>query len=116
VVEETLDYVLRELALAGGGLASARTRTPTASRASRSLGAREGAPDELLERSRTAASSCAGRLDEASEHASSSREQRPKPLRDERRSLPLEPAAQDEAAVLERLEQLVRRALAGAPR
>jgi uncharacterized protein YyaL (SSP411 family) len=86
VVEQTLDYVLRELALPGGGLASAQDAdTDGVEGVTFTWAPGEGAPEELLEPFEHGRFVLRGELDEETRaRLFAIREQRPKPLRDEK--------------------------------
>jgi len=86
VVAETLDYVLRELALEGGGLASAQDADTNGVEGSTFTWAPdEGAPDGLLEPFEDGRFVLRGELDAATrERLFALREQRPKPARDDK--------------------------------
>jgi uncharacterized protein len=86
VTEETLDYVLRELALDGGGLASAQDAdTDGVEGLTFTWTGDEGAPDELLEPFEDGRSIIRGELDaETKARLFALREQRPKPFRDDK--------------------------------
>jgi uncharacterized protein len=86
VVEETLDYVLRELALEGGGLASAQDAdTDGVEGLTFTWTAEEGAPAELLEPFEDGRSIIRGELDaETKAGLFALREQRRKPFRDDK--------------------------------
>ena len=86
VADLTIDYVLRELALEGGGFASAQDAdTDGVEGLTFTWAPGEGAPDELLEPFEHGRFILRGELDEETRgrlHAL--REQRPKPLRDDK--------------------------------
>jgi uncharacterized protein YyaL (SSP411 family) len=86
VVEQTLDYVLRELALPEGGFASAQDAdTEGVEGLTFTWTADEGAPAELLQPFEHGRSVLRGELDdELRERLFEIREQRPKPLRDDK--------------------------------
>ncbi len=86
VVEETLDYMLRELALEGGGLASAQDAdTDGVEGLTFTWTVEEGAPAELLEPFEHGRSILRGELDaETKARLFALREQRPKPFRDDK--------------------------------
>jgi uncharacterized protein YyaL (SSP411 family) len=86
VVEETLDYVLRELALDGGGLASAQDAdTDGVEGLTFTWAPEEGAPEELLEPFEDGRYVLRGELDEATRsRLFELRERRPKPARDDK--------------------------------
>ncbi len=86
VAEETLDYVLRELALDGGGLASAQDAdTDGVEGLTFTWTAEEGAPAGLLEPFEHGRSILRGELDaETKARLLALREQRPKPFRDDK--------------------------------
>ncbi len=86
VAEETLDYMLRELALEGGGLASAQDAdTDGVEGLTFTWTAEEGAPAELLEPFEHGRSILRGELDaETKARLFALREQRPKPFRDDK--------------------------------
>jgi len=86
VVEETLDYVLRELALPEGGLASAQDAdTDGIEGLTFTWTADEGVPEELLQPFEDGRSIIRGELDEElSVRLFELREQRPKPARDDK--------------------------------
>src|SRR3954452_8248225 len=86
VVEQTLDYVLRELSLDGGGLASAQDAdTEGVEGLTFSWAPGEGAPEELLQPFEHGRFVLRGDLDEATRaRLFELREERPKPLRDDK--------------------------------
>ena len=86
VAEETLDYVLRELALPEGGLASAQDAdTDGVEGLTFTWTAEEGAPEELLEPFEEGRSIIRGELDEELRRRLwELREERPKPARDDK--------------------------------
>jgi hypothetical protein len=86
VVEETLDYVLRELALDGGGLASAQDAdTEGVEGLTFTWTEEEGAPAELLQPFEHGRSVLRGELDaETKARLFELRERRPKPFRDDK--------------------------------
>jgi uncharacterized protein len=86
IVEETLDYVLRELALPEGGFASAQDAdTEGVEGLTFTWTAEEGVPDELLHAFEEGRSIIRGELDEELRgRLFEQREQRPKPLRDDK--------------------------------
>ena len=86
VAEETLGYMLRELALDGGGLASAQDAdTDGVEGLTFTWTAEEGAPAELLQPFEHGRSILRGELDpETKERLFALREQRPKPFRDDK--------------------------------
>jgi uncharacterized protein len=86
VVEQTLDYVLRELALPDGGFASAQDAdTEGVEGLTFTWTAEEGVPEELLQPFEHGRSIIRGELDEElRERLFATREQRPKPLRDDK--------------------------------
>ena len=86
VAEETLDYMLRELALEGGGLASAQDAdTDGVEGLTFTWTAEEGAPAGLLEPFEHGRSILRGELDaETKARLFALREQRPKPFRDDK--------------------------------
>jgi len=86
VAEETLDYMLRELSLEGGGLASAQDAdTDGVEGLTFTWTAEEGAPAELLEPFEHGRSILRGELDpETKARLFALREQRPKPFRDDK--------------------------------
>ena len=86
VAEETLGYILRELALDGGGLASAQDAdTDGVEGLTFTWTAEEGAPAELLQPFEHGRSILRGELDpETKERLFALREQRPKPFRDDK--------------------------------
>ena len=86
VAEETLDYMLRELSLEGGGLASAQDAdTDGVEGLTFTWTAEEGAPAELLEPFEHGRSILRGELDpEMKARLFALREQRPKPFRDDK--------------------------------
>jgi uncharacterized protein YyaL (SSP411 family) len=86
VVEQTLDYVLRELALDGGGLASAQDAdTEGVEGLTFSWAPGEGAPQELLQPFEHGRFVLRGELDpETRARLFDVRERRPKPLRDDK--------------------------------
>jgi hypothetical protein len=86
VTEETVDYMLRELALDGGGLASAQDAdTDGVEGLTFTWAPGEGAPDELLEPFEDGRFVLRGELDAATrERLFVLRETRPKPLRDDK--------------------------------
>jgi uncharacterized protein YyaL (SSP411 family) len=86
VVEETLDYVLRELALPEGGFASAQDAdTEGVEGLTFTWTAEEGVPEELLHPFEEGRSIIRGDLDEElRRRLFELREQRPKPLRDDK--------------------------------
>jgi hypothetical protein len=86
VAEETVDYVLRELALPEGGLASAQDAdTDGVEGLTFTWTAEEGAPEELLEPFEDGRSIIRGELDEDLRHRLwDLREERPKPARDDK--------------------------------
>ena len=86
IVEETLDYVLRELALDEGGFASAQDAdTDGVEGLTFTWTAEEGAPEELLHPFEEGRSIIRGQLDEELRRTLfEQREQRPKPLRDDK--------------------------------
>jgi uncharacterized protein len=86
VVEQTLDYVLRELALPEGAFASAQDAdTDGVEGLTFTWTADEGVPEELLQPFEDGRSIIRGELDEKlRERLFAIREQRPKPLRDDK--------------------------------
>jgi uncharacterized protein YyaL (SSP411 family) len=86
VVEETLDYVLRELSLAGGGLASAQDAdTNGVEGLTFTWAPGEGAPEELLQPFEHGRFVLRGELDDDTRaRLFELRERRPKPLRDDK--------------------------------
>ena len=86
VADQTIDYVLRELALDGGGFASAQDAdTNGVEGLTFSWAPGEGAPEELLEPFEDGRFVLRGELDEPErERLFALREQRPKPLRDDK--------------------------------
>jgi uncharacterized protein len=86
VVEQTLDYVLRELALPDGGFASAQDAdTEGVEGLTFTWTAEEGVPEELLHPFEDGHSIIRGELDEElRRRLFELREQRPKPLRDDK--------------------------------
>jgi hypothetical protein len=84
--DRTLDYVLRELALDGGGFASAQDAdTNGVEGLTFTWAPGEGAPEELLEPFEHGRFVLRGELDDATrERLFAVREQRPKPLRDDK--------------------------------
>jgi uncharacterized protein len=86
VTEETLDYVLRELALPEGGLASAQDAdTDGVEGLTFTWTAEEGAPEELLQPFEEGRSIIRGELDEELRRRLwEVREKRPKPARDDK--------------------------------
>jgi uncharacterized protein YyaL (SSP411 family) len=86
VVEETLDYVLRELLLPEGGFASAQDAdTHGVEGLTFTWTAEEGVPEELLHPFEEGRSIIRGELDgELRQRLFELREQRPKPLRDDK--------------------------------
>jgi uncharacterized protein len=86
IVEETLDYVLRELALPEGGFASAQDAdTDGVEGLTFTWTAEEGVPEELLHPFEEGRSIVRGELDEELRgRLFEQREQRPKPLRDDK--------------------------------
>ncbi len=86
VAEQTIDYVLRELALDGGGFASAQDADTDGVEGLTFTWARgEAAPDELLEPFEHGRFIVRGELDEETrERLFAIREQRTKPLRDDK--------------------------------
>ena len=86
IADLTLDYVLRELALEGGGFASAQDAdTDGVEGLTFTWAPGEGAPEELLEPFEHGRFVLRGELDEATrERLFELREQRPKPLRDDK--------------------------------
>ena len=86
VADLTLDYVLRELALDGGGFASAQDAdTDGVEGLTFTWAPGEGAPEELLEPFEHGRFVLRGELDEETrERLLALREQRPKPLRDDK--------------------------------
>ena len=86
VVEETLDYVLRELALPEGAFASAQDAdTDGVEGLTFTWTAEEGVPEELLQPFEDGRSIIRGELDEELRaRLHEIREQRPKPLRDDK--------------------------------
>jgi uncharacterized protein len=86
VVEQTIDYVLRELALPEGGFASAQDAdTDGVEGLTFTWTAEEGAPAELLQPFEEGRSIIRGELDdELRDRLFRIREQRPKPLRDDK--------------------------------
>ncbi len=86
VADQTLDYVLRELALDGGGFASAQDAdTDGIEGLTFTWAPGEGAPEELLEPFEHGRFVLRGELDAATgERLFALREQRPKPLRDDK--------------------------------
>jgi uncharacterized protein YyaL (SSP411 family) len=86
IVEQTLDYVLRELLLPEGGFASAQDAdTDGVEGLTFTWTAEEGAPEELLQPFEEGRSIIRGELDEElRQRLFDLREQRPKPLRDDK--------------------------------
>jgi len=86
IADLTLDYALRELALEGGGFASAQDAdTDGVEGLTFTWAPGEGAPEELLEPFEHGRFVLRGELDEATrERLFELREQRPKPLRDDK--------------------------------
>ncbi len=86
IVEQTLDYVLRELALPEGGFASAQDAdTDGVEGLTFTWTAEEGVPEELLEPFEHGRSVVRGELDEElRRRLFELRERRPKPLRDDK--------------------------------
>jgi uncharacterized protein YyaL (SSP411 family) len=86
VVEDTVEYVLRELALDGGGFASAQDAdTDGVEGLTFTWAPGEGAPEELLEPFEDGRFVLRGALDdETRERLHALRERRPKPLRDDK--------------------------------
>jgi uncharacterized protein YyaL (SSP411 family) len=86
VVEETLDYMLRELWIEGGGFASAQDAdTDGVEGLTYSWTEEEGAPADLLERFEDGRSVIRGELDaETKARLFEIRERRPKPARDDK--------------------------------
>ncbi len=86
VADATIDYVLRELALPGGGFASAQDAdTDGVEGLTFTWAPGEGAPEELLEPFEHGRFVLRGELDEPTrERLFTLREQRPKPLRDDK--------------------------------
>jgi uncharacterized protein len=86
VVEETLDYVLRELALPEGGFASAQDAdTDGVEGLTFTWTAEDGVPEELLQPFEDGRSIIRGQLDDAlRQRLFELRELRPKPLRDDK--------------------------------
>jgi uncharacterized protein len=86
VVEQTIDYVLRELALPDGGFASAQDAdTDGVEGLTFTWTAEEGVPPELLQSFEDGRSIIRGELaDDLRERLFQIREQRPKPLRDDK--------------------------------
>jgi uncharacterized protein len=86
VVEETLDYVLRELALPDGGFASAQDAdTDGVEGLTFTWTAEDGVPEELLQPFEDGRSIIRGQLDDAlRQRLFELRELRPKPLRDDK--------------------------------
>jgi uncharacterized protein len=86
VVEQTIDYVLRELALGGGGLASAQDADTDGVEGLTFTWERgEGVPDELLQPFEDDRYVVRGELDEALRaELFARRERRPKPTRDDK--------------------------------
>ncbi|HXV02746.1 MAG TPA: thioredoxin domain-containing protein [Gaiellaceae bacterium] len=86
IVEQTLDYVLRELALPEGGFASAQDAdTDGVEGLTFTWTAEEGVPEELLQPFEDGRSVIRGELDEElRRRLFELREQRPKPLRDDK--------------------------------
>ena len=86
VADATLDYALRELALEGGGFASAQDAdTDGVEGLTFTWAPGEGAPEDLLEPFEHGRFVVRGELDEATRaHLHALREQRPKPLRDDK--------------------------------
>jgi uncharacterized protein len=86
VAEQTVGYVLRELALEGGGFASAQDAdTDGVEGLTFTWAPGEGAPEELLEPFEHGRCILRGELDEATRaRLFELREQRPKPLRDDK--------------------------------
>jgi uncharacterized protein len=86
IVEQTLDYVLRELALPEGGFASAQDAdTDGVEGLTFTWTAEEGVPEELLQPFEDGRSVIRGELDEElRSRLFELREQRPKPLRDDK--------------------------------
>jgi uncharacterized protein YyaL (SSP411 family) len=86
VVEETLDYVLRELALPDGGFASAQDAdTDGVEGLTFTWTAEDGVPEELLQPFEDGRSIIRGQLDDAlRQRLFDLRELRPKPLRDDK--------------------------------
>ncbi len=86
IVEETLAYVLRELALPEGGFASSQDAdTEGVEGLTFTWTAEEGVPEELLQPFEHGRSVIRGRLDpELRERLFEQREQRPKPARDDK--------------------------------
>jgi uncharacterized protein YyaL (SSP411 family) len=86
IAERTIDYVLRELALEGGGFASAQDAdTDGVEGLTFTWAPGEGAPDELLQPFEGGRSVLRGELDERTRvRLLELREQRPKPARDDK--------------------------------
>ena len=86
VADATIDYVLRELALPGGGFASAQDAdTDGVEGLTFTWAPGEGAPEELLEAFEHGRFVLRGELDEPTrQRLFTLREQRPKPLRDDK--------------------------------
>jgi uncharacterized protein YyaL (SSP411 family) len=86
VAEQTIDYVLRELSLPGGGFASAQDAdTEGIEGLTFSWAPGEGAPEELLQPFEDGRFVLRGELDESTRaRLLEIREQRPKPLRDDK--------------------------------
>jgi uncharacterized protein YyaL (SSP411 family) len=86
IVEETLEYVLRELALPDGGFSSSQDAdTDGVEGLTFTWTAEEGVPEELLRPFEHGRSVLRGRLDpELRERLFSERERRPKPARDDK--------------------------------
>jgi uncharacterized protein len=86
IVEETLDYVLRELALPAGGFASSQDAdTDGVEGLTFTWTAQEGVPEELLRPFEHGRSVIRGRLQpELGERLFAERERRPKPARDDK--------------------------------
>src|SRR5581483_7639536 len=86
IVSETVDYMLRELALGGGGLASAQDADTDGVEGSTFTWAPgEGAPEELFEPFEDGRFVLRGELDEATrDRLLAIRSERPQPLRDDK--------------------------------